>query len=413
MAVDKLAIRPADIRGASRLAIDATLGVIALVETMHHNILRVPGILGTAKQAPTKGITGLVYRSIRGVTRLVGGSIDLALGQLIPLLGPSTSSTPSPAREAIVAALNGVLGDHLAATSNPLAISMQFRKDGEMLVLSREALTRSLLRPSNRIVLFVHGLCMNDLQWYREGHDHGAHLETYLSPNVTTIYLHYNSGLHISTNGQDLADKLEALIAAWPVAVEQLDIVGHSMGGLVARSACFYAKESGRHWLSLLRKMVFLGTPHAGAPLERGGNYVNLVLDASPYTTAFARLAKIRSAGITDLRYGSLRDEDWATKDRFARKRIKLHAVPLPDGVKCYAIAATTADKGNVDANPRKKLAGDRLVPVASAFGQSADPERCLAIPKSRQWLGYNMNHMELLNRKDAYERLSKWLADR
>ncbi len=412
MAVDKLAIRPADLRGASRLAIDATLGVTDLVETMHHNILRVPGIFGTATQAPAKGITGLVYRSIRGVTRLVGGSIDVALGQLIPLLGQPTSSSPARAREAIVSALNGVLGDHLAATANPLAIPMQFRKDGRALELSREALARSFAHPRSRIVLFVHGLCMSDLQWQREGHDHGALLETDLSPTVTTIYLHYNSGRHISTNGQELADKLEALIAAWPVAVEQLDIVGHSMGGLVARSGCHYAKKTGCRWAALLRRMVFLGTPHAGAPLERGGNYVNVVLDVSPYTTAFARLAKIRSAGITDLRFGSLLDEDWATKDRFARKRIKLHAVPLPDRVKYFAIAATTTDSANADGSRRKTLPGDGLVPVTSALGQSSAPERCLAIPRSRQWLGYNMNHMELLSRQDVYERLSQWLAD-
>ena len=407
--VNKITVRPADIRGASRLVIDATIGLTSLVETMHHNILRVPGALGTATQEPAKGITGLVYRSIRGVTRLVGGSIDVALGQLIPLLKEQPSAPPSHSREAIIAALNGVLGDHLASTGNPLVIPMQFRKNGQVLELTPEALTKSLPQPGNRILLFVHGLCMSDLQWRREGHDHGARLESELSPPVTTIYLNYNSGLHISTNGRELSEKLDALIAAWPVPVEQLDIVGHSMGGLVARSACHYAEQGGLHWPARLRKVIFLGSPHAGAPLERGGNYVNAVLDVSPYTTAFARLAKVRSAGITDLRYGSLLDEDWSATDRFARSKTKTRPVPLPEGVKCYAIAASTS---GIDSKHRKTLPGDGLVPVASALGQSVDPERCLAIPTSRQWLGHNMNHMELLNREDVYARLGKWLSD-
>ena len=115
-------IRPSDIRGYSRLAIDATIGLTDLVETMHHNITRFPGVLGTAGQVRTTGITGLVYQIIRGVTRLVGGGIDAVLAQLVPLLGHGPSSAE---REAVLAALNGVLGDHLAASGNPLTIPMR------------------------------------------------------------------------------------------------------------------------------------------------------------------------------------------------------------------------------------------------------------------------------------------------
>ncbi|UUZ51461.1 GPI inositol-deacylase [Massilia sp. B-10] len=102
------------------------------------------------------------------------------------------------------------------------------------------------------------------------------------------------------------------MIDNWPVAVDELLIVAHSMGGLVARSACHAAQEEGHSWPGLLRKMAFLGTPHHGAPLERGGNWVHLVTDLSAYSAPFSRLAKIRSAGITDLRHGSVLDEDWA-----------------------------------------------------------------------------------------------------
>ena len=131
------------------------------------------------------------------------------------------------------------------------------------------------------------------------------------------------------------------LLQAWPVPVEELVIVGHSMGGLLARSACHYGQLAGQAWPKHLRQMVFLGTPHHGAPLERGGNWVNVVLELSPYTAALARLAKIRSAGITDLRHGDILDEDWQHGDRFARAKTRKGAVPLPQGVQCFAVGVT------------------------------------------------------------------------
>ncbi len=184
-----------------------------------------------------------------------------------------------------------------------------------------------------------------------------------------------------------------------PVPVEEMSILAHSMGGLVARSACHYGAVGGHTWLRHLRKMVFLGTPHHGAPLERGGNWVDVILDASPYTTAFARLGKIRSAGITDLRRGSVVDADWEQADRFARSSRRRTQVVLPQGVTCYAIAASMADKNGSAA---RKVLGDGLVPVDSALGRHADARRGLALPKSRQWVGYGMNHLDLLDRRKS-----------
>lgn len=398
----KTHVRPADIRGVSRLAIDATLGLTRLVETMHHNIARTPWILGKHTHEPTRGITGLVYRSIEGTTRLVGGSIDLLLAQLIPLLGKQPASS-SDTREALLAALNGVLGDHLAASANPLAIPMQLRHHGHPLVLEAQRLARAIPQPSGRILLLVHGLCMNDRQWRRKGQEHGAVLAA--AGGFTPLYLHYNSGQHISLNGRALAELLETLVLAWPVPVEQLSIVGHSMGGLLARSACHYGQATGHAWLQHLRQIAFLGTPHCGAPLERGGNWVNILLELSPYTAALARLAKLRSAGITDLRHGSILDEDWRHGDRFARSR-KCRFVPLPAQVRCYAVGvAIAADP------PGAALLGDGLVPLRSALGQDAEPDRCLDFPPAQQWIGYGMNHLNLLDSPEICQQLRRWLC--
>lgn len=398
-------IHPSDVLGFSRLAFDATAGLVDLVEGMHLNIARKPGILGTPIQGPTSGIAGLVYQSIRAVTGLVGSGIDALLTPLIHLLGERNSP---PGREAVLAALNGVMGDYLAATQNPLAISMSLRQDGKPLILERRNLVRAIPRsckPGNKLVVLTHGLCMSDLQWTRKGHNHGAALARDLG--YTPVHLHYNSGLHISTNGRGFANLLEILIEQWPVPVEEFAIIGHSMGGLVARSAYRYASAAAYDWPRHLRKIVFLGTPHHGAPLERGGAWVNALTGLSPYSAAFARLGRIRSAGITDLRYGNLLDGDWTGRDRFRPSPDLRCPVPLPENVQCYAIAAATRTK----AGGLTSLLGDGLVPVDSALGRHKDPERTLAFPKSRQWVGYGMSHFDLLHDPAVFEQIKQWLT--
>ncbi|HKI01982.1 MAG TPA: alpha/beta hydrolase [Thermoanaerobaculia bacterium] len=389
-------LRLSDLRGVSRLALDASVGVTDLVEAMHHNISQAPSLLGTPAPGATRGITGLVYRSIRGVTRLVGGGIDAVLARILPLLGEESSS---PGREALLAALNGVLGDHLAASGNPLAISMRLRPE--------EAVPPT----TGKLIVLAHGLCMNDLQWHRDGHDHGAELARDLG--FTPLYLHYNSGLHISTNGRALADLLETLVRQWPVPVEELAILGHSMGGLVARGACHYGSAAGHDWPRHLKKLIFLGTPHHGSPLERGGNWIDFALGVSPYTAPLARLGKIRSAGITDLRHGSLLDEDWEGRDRFERskgsnRRLLPLPLPLPDDVECYAMAAT---KGRTAGGLGSPLPSDGFVPLDSALGRHEDPGLSLSLPESRCWILHGAHHFDLLSHPEAYGKIRQWLA--
>ena len=370
-----------DVQGAVRLVRDAAVGLTDLIEHTHDSILNAPG-LGLVAPRVTGGVTRLVYRSVRGVMHLVGHGLDLALGEIA---GRQPEKATTPEREAALAALNGVLGDHLAATANPLALKMQFRR------------YKSGPKPGGRIIVLIHGLCMSDLQWTRSDHDHGAALARDFG--VTPVYLSYNSGLHISTNGRALAESLEALIAQWPVPVEDLTIIGHSMGGLVARSACHYAEQVDYLWRRKLTKLIFLGTPHHGAPLERIGHWVEGAVGQMPYASGIARLAKIRSAGVTDLRHGALLDEDWsATQPR---------VVALPEGVSCYAIAARLA-AGN--AGLKGRLIGDGLVTVASATGDHRDPARDLRIPADRQWVGVEMGHFDLLSRPEVYQQIARWL---
>ena len=367
----------ADLAGASRLAIEAVTGVTELVEAVHMNVLN--KAIGTPVVRPVAGVTAFVYRSVKGVTRLVGGGIDVMLERLVPVLDEPTAW---PGREALLAALNGVLGDRLAASGNPLAIPMSWRLPSTA--------------PTGRILVLAHGLCMNDLQWLRDGVDHGATLAQ--ERGYTPVYLRYNSGRHISQNGREFAQQLQALVDGWPVSVTELVIIGHSMGGLLARSACHYARLAGHGWLGHLSKIVFLGTPHQGAPLERGGNWVHLLTDLSVYSKPFSRLAKIRSAGITDLRHGSVLDEDWVDQDRFAHGKAP-PMLALPEGVKCFAIAATMGKREGDVAD--RLLAGDGLVPVASALAGHAELERHVV---------FQTNHMQLLSSKEVSDKLLAWL---
>lgn len=401
----KAARNPIDeLRGATRLAIEATKAVTDLVEAMHHNIAGGPGVLGRPLERPTRLLTGPIYGTIRGMTQVVGAGIDVALAQLARLVAPLLAEgVPGPEREAVIAVLNGVLGDHLAEIGNPLAIEMRLRHGGHPLELERQALRLAFPQATGKLVVLVHGSCRNDRQWTRCGHDHGAALARDLG--FTPIYLHYNSGLHISANGREFAALLERLIAAWPTALDELVIIAHSMGGLVARSGCHFGELAGHAWRSKLRKLVCLGSPHHGAPLERGGHWIHLFLGVSRYSAPLARLGKLRSAGVTDMRFGNVLDEHWTGCDRFGHGGDRRDRLELPDGVQCYAIAATKAH------GPGDKLTSDGLVPVDSALGRHAKPELTLRFPETHQWIAYAMGHLDLLCRAEVYETIRSWLS--
>lgn len=387
-----------DLRGAGRLVIDAVAGVTDIVEAMHGTIARLSPPVGMAPAKRSGGLSGLVYSSVRGVTRAVGVGLDTALGALTPLVRKHAST---PQREAVLAALNGVLGDYLAASDNPLAIRMCLRQQGRELTLQREALSR--LQPSSgRLLVLLHGLCMNDLQWLRQGHDHGAALARDLG--FTPLYLHYNSGRSIPENGREFAALMHELSTQWPVPIERLVIVGHSMGGLVARSALHHANSGRSSWVKQLESLACLGSPHFGAPLERAGSRVDYLLGISPYSAPFVRLGKIRSAGIQDLRHGRIIDTDGAETPGDLPRLVP----PLPRGVRCFAVAASKQKPG-----AGKRLSGDGLVPVDSALGKHSDAALSLRFPDSNRALVHEANHFDLLHREDVYQRLREWLADR
>lgn len=384
--------RATDIRAVAQLATQATASVANIVEGVHQSVLSTMGLKGTGPEGKTSGLTGLIYRSVDGVTQIVGKSVEAALGTLQPLidaLEAKSQTTSTPQREATLAALNGVMGDRLLAAGNCLATPMSICFDGNS--IKWQALPASLEK-KRKILLFIHGLCMNDQQW-----SHGERLKVELG--YTCLYLRYNTGLTIAENGHNLSAQLALLIQHWPAPIEALSIVGHSMGGLVIRSAIHAAQQKSAAWLKVVYKVVFLGSPHCGAPLEQAGNWVELFLGATPYTKPFVMLTKLRSAGITDLRYGEILE---------SRQR---EFVPLPDraGIKFYAVAATIAKKRSALA---ERLIGDGLVPVNSALGRRDDSKESLVFGNKSTEIFYQINHMELLHSTVVTDQLVKWLID-
>jgi pimeloyl-ACP methyl ester carboxylesterase len=412
-----------DIQGLSQLATQGVLGVTGLAESVQGNVYKAVakpfGQLGAkfidaapgASGVKTSGITGLVYGGIKGITRLAGGTVNAALTKAAPLITERFGApASSPEREAVLAAINGVLGDQLLATANPLTIHMSLRHEGQPLLLEKAALAERLPHATGKLLVLLHGLCMNDWQWTTDGYNHAEVLAKALG--YTPVYLHYNTGLHTSTNGQQFADLLEQLVKAWPQRVHDLTLLAHSMGGLVSRSACHVAEVNGLAWRQKLRNIVFLGTPHHGVPLERVGNWIYTTLGSNRVTRPFAAIGQIRSRGITDLRYGHVLESSWCVNgqelDRFERSPDSRQPLPLPEGVNCFAVAATTSS----DASALKDaLIGDGLVPLQSALGQHDEAPHRLGFAQDRQLVLPDLSHIALLTRPEVAVQLTKWLS--
>ena len=423
-------LRASDLRAAAQLATTATSSVARMAEGVNQAVWSTLGAPSGKTAQHTRGITGLAFQSVQSITALVGLGIDTALAKLEPFIASTNAPTdppfdtahdaiqPAPSqgtsnvREAVLAALNGVLGDHLAATGNALATHMTLRCGGNS--LNWQAMPPKH-KVAGKVLLLVHGLCMNDLQWRTvqaagtvNAHivDHGATLAAALG--YTPVYVRYNTGLHTSINGRELSQQLEQLVQFWPKRISDLTIVVHSMGGLVARSAVHTAQADNAAWLNKLKNIVFLGTPHHGALLEKAGNWVDIILGSTPYSKPFAKIAQLRSAGITDLRYGHVVDADWVGKDRFRRQPDSRQPVPLPRGIACYTVAGTTAGQRSALAD---RLVGDGLVTLPSALGQHADVQRSLKFAKTSQRIVYRTNHMQLLGSDEIGAQLVAWLS--
>ncbi|HEX9298330.1 MAG TPA: alpha/beta fold hydrolase [Polyangiaceae bacterium] len=321
---------------------------------------------------------------------------------------PKIDKPSSDWGDATEAALNAVIGDYLERRGNTLAIPMALHDRGRPLPLSREALGAARPAATPKIVVFVHGMACTEACWsYLDDPSvsYGSQLERDLG--FTAYYVRYNTGRHVSENGRDLALLLEQLIRAHPVAPFELTLVGHSMGGLVIRSACHYADELGLRWIELARRAIYLGTPHLGSPLEKAGHLVSVALTAipNPVVKLTASLAKLRSSGVKDLRHGSLRDEDWKERDLDAFDAARPLQVPLRPGLRHYWVAGTLIGD---ETHLLGQLFGDALVRIGSA----THPGLRIDLPTDQVAVFPGVAHIHLARHPAVYARLKVWCGD-
>jgi triacylglycerol lipase len=299
--------------------------------------------------------------------------------------------------ETTLAVLNGLVGNYLSRTKNGLATEMGLFHRDQPLALDRDALRAAHPDARSRVVVLVHGLMNTEHIWQMpDGSDYGSLLERDLG--FTPCYVRYNTGLAIADNGASLSQLLEALLDAYPVAVEELLLIGFSMGGLLVRSACHAAAAASQRWPAKVRRILYVGTPHLGAPGERLGKLTSSVLANIPnaYTRLIADIANLRSDGIQDLAHAALRHEDRAIAHKPWDLRDARHPVPLLPDIEHHVIA------GNLFVDPRLAfLFGDSVVPVASATykGQALE-----ILPPERVHLLPSLSHIALAHTPAVYQ---------
>ena len=365
--------------------------------------------LGTVLPPPVRAVqdtmTSTVYGLVRAGIAIVGTAAVTVLDS-VERTRTARPWTSTPRGRRLAGMLNGAVGDHLHDRYPPLASPMRIRVDGADVEPDPATLYRHYPEAAPRMVVFVHGVIETEEWWSgparaRAGdqtaicEDFGARLTRDLG--YSTVHVRYNSGRHISDNGADLAVLLDELIRAWPVPVRELALVGHSMGGLVARSALHQAFAQGRVWPQRTRHLVCLGSPHTGAPLERAANTVTALLRSFDESAPIAALLAGRSAGIKDLRHGSLHRQDWHGNDPDAVHRGVPYPYRPPDGVEHCNVAATVSRAPG----PVGHWVGDLLVPTASALSPTPPAHGCV-IP--------GLTHRDLLTHDAVYTQLVGWL---
>ncbi len=374
------AITAAELKATALLASQATGGITRLVQSIHQTVLELPVLSGLAEASGVTAATSIIYESIHRLNDHLAGQLASPASEWREI-DEHTAHTRQ--RLATLAILNGIIGDRLAEEQSPLALPMSISPADHPCEGSHPA------GPQNKLLIQVHGLCLSDQNWCDEnGHSHAAAVADELGYSIRSV--RYNSGRPINTNGALLSQLIEQCVAEWPVPLDQLVLMGHSMGGLVIRSACDQTDREDALWRRSVNRLICLGSPHAGVPLEKAGEGLQLLLGTNRWSAPFKRLGAVRSAGITDLRHGLTDDDD------------SRHLQPLPKDMACYILAATRSESG-----PLKSARSDGLVTVSSGLGNGS-----LDIPEARQHLVYDCGHLQILHHSEVRDTLLKWLTE-
>ncbi|RME90305.1 MAG: alpha/beta hydrolase [Candidatus Hydrogenedentota bacterium] len=322
--------------------------------------------------------------------------IDNLKGSLKVTLKPVLSLLQSEDR--LLAAVNGLAGDSLAQYAPSYAIQMAFYDDGKPISIEQAA-----KKSNQKIVIFVHGHSDIEKSWFsskQESIPELLHQELSFSP----LFIRYNTGLHISTNGKQLAKLIDKLYQEKKKSnnpVSEIVLIGHSMGGLVIRSAAYYAQ--GYEWRTYLKALIMIGAPLEGAYMEKISAFAETVLKKlfNPATMVIHELIKRRSAGLRDMKYGYLRDEDWQSEKAYSAPH--KHFIPSLDNTKEYVVAASLSKK---EKSWIHTFVGDGMVTL-----KSAKADNTLALPEEHVFVLKGVNHYALMRHKKVADKIKEWLS--
>lgn len=395
------------------LTADGLGGAATRAQELHRAITgRVFGALGP-QAAPIQTAHDALSQAIYAGVRVAGSASLRTAGTVVGASRPADAPAllDAPKASFALGALNGILGDRLHERESALAVGMTVRAGNRDVPLTPDAIAAAHPDAGPRVAVFLHGLCETDISWrLGTAQEAGPPLPTYAERlqadmDLSPVTLRYNTGRRISQNGRELDRLLHALVTHWPCEVRELVLVGHSMGGLVIRSACHVADATRRPWRDRVTHVVMLGTPHLGAPLEQQVNQATRLMRRLPETLPLAAVLDVRSAGIRDLRFGAITDEDWDGHDP-DHVDDPCGDVPLLPGVRHCTIAATLTTKHDAHVG---RIFGDLLVTHSSSTG--VGHKRKIAFSADDTVHLGGVSHFALLNHPRVYEQLHDWLA--
>ncbi|MFZ5571796.1 MAG: esterase/lipase family protein [Thermodesulfobacteriota bacterium] len=427
------------LEGLKDLVFDVVEEVTNLVERTHLSVserttrrfapvepLSTPGsALQTAHDKTAEGVYGTIRTVNRGVRQALNAAFQVLASESVARQMRRTLDPGTPVRSDAAgtwswladhgeSALNAFYGDYLHNRNNALDLGMTLRHQGNILPVEPKALRRALPEAGPRICVFVHGLGCTEWSWSLSAQrfygdaavNFGVLLERDLG--ITPLYVRYNTGRHISENGRLLSSLLTRILEAYPAELTEIILIGHSMGGLVARSAACHGAAGQEPWMSRLSRIFSLGSPNLGAPLEKAANVVSNLLQVfdTAGTQVPGELLDTRSSGIKDLRFGYTIDEEWADRDPDRLLENQRCEAPFVDGVAYYFLGATVTRDAD---HPMGRLLGDLVVRPESAAGTAFVGRR---FPFAMNMVFGGMNHFHLANHPDVYAAIRKCIEN-
>ena len=346
--------------------------IVTPVERMHRAISQrcfsAIGPLGKPVKPAHDAVAKTVYMSIRLAVALAGLGVDRMVS-----LRPAIADRSQ-------AVVNGLWGDTLGHHAVRLEVPMGLRnRSSEPVALERIA--EEYRTANSSLVFLVHGFADTERCWLPTATHPGLFDVLEASSEHTPILIRYNTGRSLAHNGALLAALIEECTRAWPVPVQNVAAVGHSMGGLVIRSACALGQSHGDGWISRMSDVVTVGSPHLGTPIEKLVHGLAAGLGIAGETVPLQEFVDSRSKGIKDLRNG-------------------LAGHPLSPGIAHHFVAGVLTDEAK---HPVGAALGDLVVRVSSASGGSeAEPSSTLVVSGVR--------HNNLVHNDEVINQIVSWL---